>query len=415
MTKRFFRPRVIVTVVLSVSATAILSVAFAEGAAGVSARPVVSAHPRERDLAPAGLQYYWKRELTLAGGERAVKMYLKDENLYLVTNDDCLRAVDAAVGNPKWFVRVGNHHERIFEPTHVPDMRLPERIGGVDDISTPKTEADFDTFDAALVNSMTHLMVVDRKTGRIYRDVRFDGLVADDAGVSDGTSFYVGTGERNYCAMKLLPNVVVWKEHLGQNVSTPMAYYERRIFMGTLDGLFRCADVDNYGKKRWERTFDGSITEKCLVNARGLFLACNDHRIYAFYPHDGKTLWPAVVVKGAVGGPMQMGEKTLFQYIRRDGLYAINVTNGDVRWKLPAGRRVLAILDGVVYVLDAKKNLRLVNEITGKTSVVVPLGGFDFYADNTTAPAIYTATRAGQVFCLRPAKAGRLTAEMLTK
>jgi len=96
-------------------------------------------------------------------------------------------------------------------------------------------------------------------------------------------------------------------------------------------------------------------------------------------------------------------------------LYAVNVTNGDVRWKLPAGRDVLAIIDDVVYVLDAEKKLHLVNEITGKVDVVVPLAGFDFYARNTTTPAIYTATRSGHIFCLRPIKAGRLTAEMLTK
>jgi len=109
-----------------------------------------------------------------------------------------------------------------------------------------------------------------------------------------------------------MPNVLMWREHLGQIVTAPMAYFDQRLFMGTMDGLLRCANVNSYGEKRWERTFDGSIPEKFHVDARGLFLACNDHRIYAFNPYNGKVLWPAVVVKGAVGGPMQIGEKTLF-------------------------------------------------------------------------------------------------------
>jgi outer membrane protein assembly factor BamB len=393
---------------------ALLSAAAGPGASG-PAQPAVSAHPREKDLAPARLQYYWKREMNLVGTERITRLYARDENLYLTTNTNQFRAVDAAVGNPLWLVQVGANENRIFEPTHVSDMRLPERIGTIDDIDGPKTLADFETFDAVLVNSMTDLIVVERKKGKVYRNVHFKNLIATDTGVSDGKSFFVGTGDKKYCEINLLTNVMMWEEFLGQIVSAPMEYYEGRIYMGAMDGLFRCADVNNFGKKRWERTFDGSIPEKFHVDERGLFLACNDHRIYAFDPHTGKAIWPAVVVKGAVGGPVQMGEKTLFQYIQDDGLYAVNLVNGDVRWKKPAGRDVLAIIDDVVYVLDAEKNLHLVNEITGKETAVVSLKGFDFYAHNTTAPAIYTATRSGHIFCLRPVKAGRLTAEMLTK
>ncbi|MBN1556071.1 MAG: PQQ-binding-like beta-propeller repeat protein [Phycisphaerae bacterium] len=415
MTMQLFRrPAVLAAVVFALMAT-LWRAAPAEPKPGRPVHPAVSAHPQPSDLAPARLQYYWKREMLLAGGERVTRMYVLEENLYLITNTHCLRAVDAAVGNPKWFVRVGHDTNRIFEPTHVPGMRLPKRIGTINDIANPETISDFDEFDAVLVNSMTHLMVVDRKNGQTYRDVRFPDRIATDAGVSDGTSFYVGTADKNYCAIKLMPNVLIWKEYLGQNVTAPMAYYNRNIFMSTLDGLFRCAGVEKYGQKQWQRTFDGSIPEKCHVDEKGLFFACNDNRIYAFHPSTGKALWPAVVVKGSVGGPMQMGDKTLFQYIENDGLYAVDVTNGNVRWKMPEGRMVLSIMENVVHVLDAKKKLHLVNEITGKTDVVVPLDGFDFYAPNTRAPAIYTATRSGQLFCIRPTKAGRLTAEMLTK
>lgn len=397
---------------LSVLAAMAGAGAFVSADAKGSAPNSVAARPAERDLAPAALRYYWTRELNLAGTERIVRAWLKDENLYFATNTRCLWAVDAAVGNPRWFVNTGENP--VFEPVSVSNMQLSERIGGVGEIAGPNTLEGFDTFPAVVVNSMTHLMVLDRRTGRIYRDVPLEHLTAAEGGACDGTTFYVGTTERGYCAIRLFPNVVVWRQHLGQNVSIPVVYHEQKIFLGTLDGLLRCAMTENLGEKRWERTFDGSITEKPLVDARGLFLACNDHRIYAFHPDSGKPLWPAVVVKGDVGGPMQMGEKTLFQHIRGEGLYAVDVTHGRVRWILPNGRRVLAILDGVVYVLDAEKNLRLVNEITGKNDITVPLDGFDFYLDNTAAPAIYAATRDGQVFCLRPAQAGRLTAEMLT-
>ncbi len=407
MIKQSFRPAGVVILSLTLA----MMIVSAWAAPGESS----SAQPSETSIAPADLQYYWTREIDLAGAERIEQAYVMDENLYLVTSDKYFRAVDAAVGNPKWSVRVGNDDSRIFPPTHISDMQLPQRMGTIDEIDAPESMADFDTFHAVLINSLSDLLVVDRKKGNVYRDIRFGNRVATDAGVSDGTLFFVGTGDKNYRAIKLLTNVQMWKENLGQNVDTPMAYYDGKLFMGTLDGLLRCADANNFGEKRWDMKYDGSIPEALHVDARGLFFACNDRRIYGLDPYTGKNLWRPVVVKGTVAGPMQLGEKTIFQQIKNDGLYAVDITNGKVRWKLPTGQCVLTIMEGVVYVLDTDKQLRLVNEITGKETAVVPFKGFDFYVPNTTAPAIYTATRSGQVFCLRPKKAGRLTAEMLTK
>jgi outer membrane protein assembly factor BamB len=114
-----------------------------------------------------------------------------------------------------------------------------------------------------------------------------------------------------------------------------------------------------------------------------------------------------------MGGPTQLSELTIFQYVRQDGLYAVNLANGKVRWKMPEGRKVVAIMKGTVYVLDKNKNLRMVNEITGKGDRYVPLSGFQHYAANVKAPAVYVATDDGEVFCIRKKDAGRLTAEML--
>ena len=80
---------------------------------------------------------------------------------------------------------------------------------------------------------------------------------------------------------------------------------------------------------------------------------------------------------------------------------------------MPDGRRVLAVIDEDVYVLDKNKILHVVNETTGEIKVSVSLADFDLFVRNTTAPALFIGTKDGQLRCLRPIDAEPLTAEML--
>ena len=385
------------------------------GGGDLAHRPPASVIVREDVLAKADLQYYWKRQLSLDHGENVVRMYCMDENLYFLTNRNHLYAMDAAVGNPKWNLPVARTQNTVFAPTHISNMRLPEKVGTIRSLKHPPPPEEFKTFDAVLINSTTRLLVIDRKKGKVFRDVPFAGYVATDRGVSDGVYFYVASGSLLYYGLKLEPAVNVWRREIGEMIMAPMSYYNRRLYMGTVDGTFRCADVNNFGQKHWELRFDGPIRSRFHVDARGVFLACEDRFIYALDPVRGVKLWDPVPLKGAITGPMQVGELTIFQYARGDGLYAVNLANGKLRWKKPNARRVLGLMDGVVYLLDGRGNLQMVNEITGKTISSTPFGGFDLYADNLSAPAVYAAKRNGKVFCIRRKRAGRLTAEMLMK
>ena len=382
---------------------------------GLAPHPPSRTIVREDVLAKADLQYYWKRQLSLDRGEVIVRMYCMDENLYFLTDQNHLYAMDAAVGNPKWNLPVTRTQDTVFSPTHISNMRLSEKVEALENFGQPFPSEVFETFVAVLINSMNRLLVIDRKRGKVFRDIPFAGYVATNRGVSDGTYFYVASDSRLYYSLKLESGVNVWWKEMGETIMAPMSFYNGRLYMGTVKGVFRCADVDNFGEKRWQLRFYGPVRSGFHVDARGVFLACEDRQIYSLDPGSGVKLWDPVSLKGAITGLMQVGELTIFQYAAGDGLYAINLANGKLRWKKPDGRRVLALMDGVVCLLDGRNNLQMVNEITGKSISSTPLGGFDFYAENLTAPAIYTARKDGKVFCIRPKRAGRLTAEMLMR
>ena len=80
---------------------------------------------------------------------------------------------------------------------------------------------------------------------------------------------------------------------------------------------------------------------------------------------------------------------------------------------MPDGRTILAVMDGKAYVLDKDKMMHVVDEMTGEVSATVDMAGLDLLLANTTTPAIYGATRDGDVFCYRLTSAGHLTPAML--
>ena len=131
--------------------------------------------------------------------------------------------------------------------------------------------------------------------------------------------------------------------------------------------------------------------------------------------HRGTALWDPISLAGNPVGPVQVGEQTLFQEAGDGaGLYAVDLANGRLRWRNQLGVKVLAILDGTVYLQDRRRHLQIVDEMTGDVTTTLPLTGFQLVARNTTAPAIYAARHDGRIYCIRKADAPVLTVDDLT-
>lgn len=369
------------------------------------------AHPEV--LAQVGLQYYWQRPMVLGAGEAIETMYLRDDILYFITNQRRLVAIDAAVGNPLWRVVVSTKEETIYPPMHVDNVMLTREVGDVDTILDPPSTADMDEFNAVMMNTMTRVLVINRDNGILYRDFPFFEFSASTQGCGQGQRYFVAGVNNLYYGVNLLSAVNSWTKDLGEMVTAPMRCYEGRVYMGSLSGTLRCFTADGSGVELWTRTLDGPVMYPFHVDARGVFIAGGNKQLYGLNPRTNRWLWEPVRVSGRIDAAPQVGENTIFLHADEDGLYAISIDKGQVRWKKPRGRTVAAVIDGYVYLLDDNGNLQIINEITGETEHTVALTGMDFILPNTTAPAIYAATRNGGVFCINPTDVGHLTSEML--
>ena len=163
-----------------------------------------AANVHEDILAKADLKYYWQRRIPLPPDDRLKDIYLLGENLYFLTTKNVMVCVDARVGNPRWSIQITKGGDEVFAPTHVDGMRLSKKRGGLDSVLNPPSLDSYPAFDAVLINTMTRLLVLDRKTGEVYRDMAFDHFSARNRGVSDGQRFYVGASNRMIYAVKLM-------------------------------------------------------------------------------------------------------------------------------------------------------------------------------------------------------------------
>ncbi len=369
------------------------------------------------ELARADLQYYWPlaMELPLEKGETIERLQLLDENLYCLTSENRLMAIDASIGTLKWCYDKIGADETVFQLSHVNSISLAEKPIGPSEIMGTKAEPERQTFDAVLINTIEYVVVLDREKGWGYRKIPFK-FAANSAGVSDGRHFFVGSIDGGYYAIALNEAVQAWRLSTESMISAPLKYSNDRIFVASEDHKFYCSEVGSQGTNVWTHQMDAAITAPFHVGEIGCFVPCRDNRLYAFDSRGGK-LWSRghFVCQGPLTRAVQVSENTVFQYADDDGFYAININNGRKRWDLRdyPPTKVVAMADGEVYLFVAGGQMLVVNEMSGEVKHSLVMSGMDIFTSNTDAPAIYAARRDGKIFCIRLRKAGQLTAEML--
>lgn len=365
-------------------------------------------------LAGAGLQYYWHQALDLPDGEEIDRLWLLDENLYCLTDRNRLLAVDAARGLLKWSYVVADPGQTVFPPTHSDQVPLSDKVEGIAEMLSTEQREPPPPFDAVLINTLSNVVVLNRANGVCKRDIRFS-FAAHTGGAAHGLFFYVCSARGWYYAIRLPEAIVGWWLTTDDIISAPPVFYNSRLYVAGEDGGLYANDVGTKGRRIWRQQMIGPVTAPFHVDARGCFIPCEDRRIYAFDALTGAPLWEPFVCEGPLRCGVQVGANTLFQYADRDQLYAINLVNGAKRWSRPDGRRVLTVIDGTVYLLDDAGKLLVLDEVTGTLMTSLPLTGMELFASNVKAPAVYTATRDGQVFCIRLLTAGYLTTDDLKK
>jgi len=364
-------------------------------------------------LAKAGLQYYWRLDLNLGKGESLVRLARLDENLYCLTNRHRLMALDATRGLLKWSKSIADPSSTVFLPSHADGIKISANPLSVTEVLSPERAVSLPPFDGVFINTLSYMLLLDRETGEQRRQIPFD-FAANTSGVSDSTYFYVGSTRGWYYAIRLNEAVQEWILAAEDMITAPIQHFRDRIYVADNSGNLYATKVAVRGTKVWEKHLNGPVTAEFHVDERGCFVACDDHRVYAFDLARGQSLWEhPFICQGPLRDPIQVSENTIYQLARRDKFYAINLATGKQRWALPEGRKVLGVSEGDVFCLSSSGDLLVVDEILGTVKTSLPMTGWEFFVANAVEPTIYAASKSGKLACIRKLEAGMLTPEDL--
>ena len=370
-------------------------------------------------LAEIGLRYYWSLPLELDGHDRIERLYQLDENLYGVTEMNQLLGVSAKTGVAMWRHDVTSPELTVFHPVHADNAALPKDVVGIEGILDPSLAVDALPVDLVMINTITGLTVLNRKTGemmRSQRDVPFK-FAANVGGSTDGTNFFVGTAKGNVVAMRFAEGIRGWQVAADEMISSPPAYYNNHVYAASKEvGEYKFFSIRYTPDTtiQWSQVIGGPVTAPFYVGPRGAYVACDDMRIYAFDPLSGESLWEQpFTCRGPAKQGIQVSEQTVFQYAENDRLYAIHLFTGEKRWDMVDGRLILAVMDQNVYVLDKNRTILVVDEMSGEVTATIDMSQFELFVPNTIVPAIFVGTRDGQLRCIRRISDGHLTVDDL--
>jgi len=365
--------------------------------------------PQPEVLARSGLHYYAHFKVKLDDGEDILSMHRLDEHLYLLTDHHRLIACDARSLAMRWSYQIDPRDNPVFRPIHADKVMMSDKPTSIIDMVGQKLPV-LKPFNAVMFNSLTHVIVLDRATGRQVRRAELPYAAASGGAFEGGYYFAPDTKGLTF-AVSLAEEVQSWTFPADDMISAPVQVYNHSVYSVSRRGNVRVARVGRTRQDAWSAKLEGDFTRPFHVDERGCFVAANNGRLYALDAVTGRPLWDPVYFRRHLYDSPQVGQATVFQCVRGDGLYALNLVNGQQRWKQTGGLFVLATMGGKAFLLDKDHTLYIKDEIQGTALSSTPMQGLDLFLPNTTAPTMYVATRCGRLFSIRPSDAAAIKIE----
>ena len=191
--------------------------------------------------------------------------------------------------------------------------------------------------------------VLDRRTGRLLREVRVGSPIESSPIVRGGVDYF-GTWDGRVIALEVLTGRVRWSYRAGHKITSSAALAGRTLYIGDYGGRILALDART-GRLRWSRGVGGRVYGTPSVAAGRVFVPSSTGRTLTAFSTGGRLLWRLRTGGYVYSSPaVWAGRVYVGSYDGR--LYALSLTSGRVLWSLAVGGPVSgapAVVAGVVY------------------------------------------------------------------
>lgn len=352
----------------------------------------------DRDaLRAAGLQVYWQLPVPVRWTEAIRDVTLLDEHLYVRTDRGRLLAVRADTGLTRWEVPAYEPGDAMFPLLHA---RSTNGAGPL------------------IVTAPNRARLLDRATGEEVQLVRFEAPTVA-ATPADDKYVFVAQANGRFVAYRRNDSVVAWAAVARARVTTSPQLLPERVLFDAENGravLLRLGDTLSTEHVELK----AAPVEPVAYRADDLIFTGTDYFVHSVsldFLEDRASeeteplIWRYRLAGRPPEGPA-LTDGLVLQYAAGAGLAAIDRKNGQGRWLLANGRRLLAVGKDVFYVASTGDDLLIVNQTDGSIRASVALPGAKNLTTNLRTDAVYVADHT-RVVCLRPIGASPLRPEDL--
>lgn len=296
--------------------------------------------------ASLGYATFWVRNLNIPSSQRIGAARLLDDLIVVVEQpSNVVYAVSVRDGSIRWRKVVGDPGEPLYSPV---------RAG-----------------DQLLVNSATHLYILNAHTGELER---IDSLahVVSSGPVHIGSFVIFGDVKGRVFAHDIRAGFTKWSYQLTSNIAVPpVDAGQNQALVADARGVYALLGAED-GQLIWRgRTF-GPVTTRSAIDRLGVYIASQDQTLYALARPTGLDRWKFPTTYRQIGPPVVMGV-SVYLPLGDEALVAINSADGAERWRLPFGATPVTFREEENRLLvRTPQSLKLVDAQTGQVVADAP-------------------------------------------
>jgi len=219
----------------------------------------------------------------------------------------------------------------------------------------------------------------------------------------NSSHFYLGGVDRRMHALRAEDKVQVFEASAeNDSMITSIAANENSVVFATDAGNVICITPDRT-RQLWQFEAAAGIAPPIVRDAGSLFLASKDTNIYRINARTGKLVWKYQTAAMLDRGP-RVTQDVVYQYVRDEGLVAIDRGSGQLIWQWDEGIDLLAEANEKAYLITNNGKLVVMDNKKAKQLYSVNFARVSRHAVNVSDSKIYIADKTGRIACLKPIK-----------
>jgi outer membrane protein assembly factor BamB len=329
-------------------------------------------------LKQAGLQSSWQIQLPLKPTEQIDYLYVVDDYLYVLTNQNFFFCVQRDSGSIRSLLSIA-----------VPGLPVLRPI-------------QYEKKSVFLIGQ--ELKVFDPVIGRITKTMKLSQLSGSYGSITrNNDNVYIcGSDNRLYTFSAQEGIMLGMVTADNDSPIHSVIASEKMVWFATTVGNVVAMDASNR-QKLWQFNITGRMKTPLILENDFIYASGLDTKVYKLDAKRGILTWKEpFIAGGGIREPLILGKSCVYVFAEGAGLYAVNKQTGKAVWNLPKGRSFLAETEDQSFAYVTPGVLIRMDNLAGKEEISVDIAGIERFASNTVDSALYLADKNGRIMAAGP-------------